>query len=279
MALEIYWGSGSGPSWRVLLALAIKNVPYESKLLSFSNREHKSPDMLAKNPRGKLPVLVDGDFVLYESLAILVYLERKHPSPPLFGDNAEDAGRIMRVVMEHESYGLAAISAFCRPLLFDRLDVQRDQVLLARSTARAPSSRVSKPSSPIARTSRRDRSPPPTCSCIRRSRRSSAPSESRGPRRSSTASARSRRCSLASRSGVRGSRRSTGTRPPIRPTGEPDAAARPPSIWSRERSASLTRYGLARGDPRRRAELSPRTPVGDLLARSVQTRSAFQSEG
>ena len=51
MALEIYWGSGSGPSWRVLLALAIKNLPYESHLLSFSKGEHKTPEMLAWNAR------------------------------------------------------------------------------------------------------------------------------------------------------------------------------------------------------------------------------------
>ncbi len=44
MALEVYWGSGSGPSWRVLLALAAKGVPFESKLLSFSKRENRTPE-------------------------------------------------------------------------------------------------------------------------------------------------------------------------------------------------------------------------------------------
>ena len=137
MALEIFWGSGSGPAWRVLLALAIKKVPYESRLLSFSNREHKSPELMAMNPRGRVPVLKDGDFTLYESLAILTYLDRKYPTPTLFGETAEDAGRIMRVIMEHQCYGLDAISAFARPLLFGRLDAQRDQVLLAIDGARA----------------------------------------------------------------------------------------------------------------------------------------------
>ena len=137
MALELYWGSGSGPSWRVQLALAIKKLPYESHLLSFSKGEHKAPEMLARNPRGKVPVLVDGDYVLHESLAILQYLDRKHPSPPLFGESPEEAGQILRVIMEHQCYGLEAISNFCRPLLFNRLDVQRDQVLLGIDGARA----------------------------------------------------------------------------------------------------------------------------------------------
>lgn len=137
MALEVFWGSGSGPAWRVLLALAVKKVPYTSHLLSFSNREHKSPEMVAMNPRGKVPIVRDGDFVLYESLAILTYLDRKYPSPALFGESPEDAGRILRAIMEHQCYGSDAISAFARPILFDRLDVQRDQCVLAVDGARA----------------------------------------------------------------------------------------------------------------------------------------------
>ncbi len=131
MALEVFWGSGSGPAWRVLLALAVKQVDYDSRLLSFSKGEHKTPEMLALSPRGKVPVLRDGAYVLCESLAILAYLDRKYPDPPLFGETPEQAGDIVRAVMEHECYGVSAISAFSRPLLFGKLDAQRDQVLLA----------------------------------------------------------------------------------------------------------------------------------------------------
>lgn len=137
MALEVFWGSGSGPAWRVLLALAVKKVPFTSHLLSFSKGEHKTPEMVAMNPRGKVPVVKDGDFVCYESLAILTYLDRKYPEVPLFGTTPEDAGRVMQAIMEHECYGLVAINAFSRPLLFNRLDVQRDQCVLAIDGARA----------------------------------------------------------------------------------------------------------------------------------------------
>jgi glutathione S-transferase len=142
MTIEVYWGSGSGPSWRVLLALAIKKIPFESHLLSFSKGEHKSPEMLAMNPRAKVPLLRDGAYVLSESLAIMTYLDRAHPTPPLFGETAEDAGNIMRVIMEHECYGIAATSAFFRPLLFGRLDTQRDQALLAIDGARIELARL-----------------------------------------------------------------------------------------------------------------------------------------
>jgi glutathione S-transferase len=125
MSIELYWGSGSVPAWRALVALAYKGVPYESRLLSFSKRETRTPEFLALNPRGKVPVLRDGAFVLNESLAILAYLDRKHPERPLFGRNAEETGQVWRFVMEHESLGGPAISAVTRPIQFGEPDAAK----------------------------------------------------------------------------------------------------------------------------------------------------------
>jgi glutathione S-transferase len=61
-----------GPAWR-------------SHHLQTALQEHKAPQMLAMNPRGRLPVLRDGDYVVFESLAVLYYLDLKYPQPPLFG--------------------------------------------------------------------------------------------------------------------------------------------------------------------------------------------------
>ena len=91
-------------SWRVLLALEYKRLPYTSHLLQFSKQEHKSPQMLALNFRGRVPVLKDGDYVVFESLAVLYYLDRKYPDPPLFGRTPEEAGVIMRVICEYQAY-------------------------------------------------------------------------------------------------------------------------------------------------------------------------------
>ena len=102
--LEIYWGAGSPYAWRVLLAAEIKRMPYESKLLEFSKGDLKTPTFLAMSPRGKVPVIRDGDFVLPESLAILAYLDRKQPDPPLFGRTPEEAGRIALAIADFESY-------------------------------------------------------------------------------------------------------------------------------------------------------------------------------
>ncbi|MDH3534252.1 MAG: glutathione S-transferase N-terminal domain-containing protein, partial [Gammaproteobacteria bacterium] len=71
MPYEIYWGSGNPYSWCVLLALEYKRLKYKSRLLEFSKREHLAPEILVMNPRGQLPILKDGDYVVYESIAIL----------------------------------------------------------------------------------------------------------------------------------------------------------------------------------------------------------------
>ena len=88
----------------MLLALEYKRLAYTSHLLQFSKQEHKSPQMLAMNFRGRVPVLKDGDYVVFESLAILYYLDRKYPDPPLFGRSPEEAGVIMRVICEYQAY-------------------------------------------------------------------------------------------------------------------------------------------------------------------------------
>jgi len=60
--------------------------------------------MLALNWRGKVPVIKDGEYVCFESLAILYYLDLKYPDPPIFGRTPEEAGTIMRVICEYEAY-------------------------------------------------------------------------------------------------------------------------------------------------------------------------------
>ncbi len=126
MSIELYWGSGSTPAWRVQLALALKNLPYTSHLLSFSQRDTRTPEFLALNPRGKVPTLKDGDVVLNESLAILAYLDRAYPEPPLFGRTAAETGDVWRLVMEYESHGSPTIGAVARPILFGTLATDVD---------------------------------------------------------------------------------------------------------------------------------------------------------
>lgn len=128
MAYTLYWGAGSPHSWRPLLALEAMGLEYESRLLEFSKNEHQSPDMIAKNPRGQLPVLSDGDISIYESIAILAYLDRKHPNTPLFGNTPEEAAYIWQRVFELENYLYQPILQIVRPVFFDDIEDNIDAI-------------------------------------------------------------------------------------------------------------------------------------------------------
>jgi glutathione S-transferase len=136
MAIELYWGSGSPFAWRVMLTLEVKGLTYESKLLEFSKGENKTPTYLRLNPRGKVPTLKDGDFVLYESLAIMSYLDRKYPTPPLFGDTPEETGLIWRVLAECESYVVTANNKIVRPIFFGQGLDKTEEIQQAAQTVR-----------------------------------------------------------------------------------------------------------------------------------------------
>jgi len=118
MDIELYWGGGSPFDRRVMPTLEVKGLNYESKLLEFSKGDHKTPAYLKLNPRGKVPTLKDGDFVLYESLAIMSYIDRKYPDPPLFGKTPEETGLIWRWLAECESYVVSAGDKLVRPIFF-----------------------------------------------------------------------------------------------------------------------------------------------------------------
>ena len=60
--------------------------------------------MLAMNFRGRLPVLRDDDYVVFESLAILYYLDRNTPSRRSSAAMPKEAGVIMRVICEYQAY-------------------------------------------------------------------------------------------------------------------------------------------------------------------------------
>lgn len=131
MALELWWGSGSPYSWRALLALEYKGLPYVSHLVNFAKQEHKSPELLAMNPRGRVPVLKDGDYVVFESLAIVHYLDRKYPERPLFGTTPEEAGTIARVIAEFEFYAEDHIMKIVYAILFQGAEERTDEVTRA----------------------------------------------------------------------------------------------------------------------------------------------------
>ena len=86
--LKLYGGARSRASI-VQWYLEELAVPYEFVMLDMQAGEHQQPEYLKINPMGKVPAIVDGDFQLWESGAILLYLADKYGKTPL---SAEERG-------------------------------------------------------------------------------------------------------------------------------------------------------------------------------------------
>lgn len=79
--LKLYGGARSRASI-VQWYLEELGVPYEFIMLDMQAGEHRQPTFLAINPIGKVPAIVDGDFQLWESGAIVFYLAQKYGNMP-----------------------------------------------------------------------------------------------------------------------------------------------------------------------------------------------------
>ncbi|XP_024964397.1 glutathione S-transferase zeta class-like [Cynara cardunculus var. scolymus] len=81
--LQLYSFSTSPPSFSVRIALNLKGLDYEYKAVNLFKGEQHRPEFLKINPIGFIPALMDGDMVLADSFAIILYLEEKYPQHPL----------------------------------------------------------------------------------------------------------------------------------------------------------------------------------------------------
>ena len=104
--IDFYYLSGSPFTWRVWLALEHKALQYKRIELSLERGDLKADSYLALNPRGKVPVLVDEDFSIYESSVILEYLEDKYPDvgANLFPQDIQSRTLSRRLINEIDCY-------------------------------------------------------------------------------------------------------------------------------------------------------------------------------
>jgi glutathione S-transferase len=99
---------------RARFALEEHGAAYEFVPVDLMSGEQRSPAYLALNPTGRVPTLVDGDFVLWESNAILEYVAALHPDKKLGGQSPRDTGEIARWIYmncAHLSPNIARIFA------------------------------------------------------------------------------------------------------------------------------------------------------------------------
>ena len=100
--IRLYDSATSPNCHRVKVVLEEKEIPYRMIPVDLKADEQKTSDFLRLNPYGKVPVIIDGQTVIYESCIINEYLEEKYPNRPLMPADFAKRARI-RILID---YGL-----------------------------------------------------------------------------------------------------------------------------------------------------------------------------
>lgn len=94
--LTLYGHELSGNSYKAKLLLSLLGLEYEWMKVDLLAGAHKQPEFLVLNPFGQVPVLVDGETVLADAQAILVYLARQYGGESWLPLDAEPMSRVIR---------------------------------------------------------------------------------------------------------------------------------------------------------------------------------------
>lgn len=116
MALELYVFPPSPRSFKVLAAATYLELDFRQHVVDFTRGEQRTPEYRALNPNGKAPVLKEGDFVLFESNAILQYLASMRPEKGLMPADPEQRAK----VVQWQFWDLAHWERAWVPVLFER---------------------------------------------------------------------------------------------------------------------------------------------------------------
>jgi len=93
------YGFGPTRSLRALWGLRELGLEFEFIPVNLQAGEHQKPEYLALNPAGKVPVLVDGELVIPESAAIVLYLAEKYPEKGLMPKSLAERAQVYRWIM------------------------------------------------------------------------------------------------------------------------------------------------------------------------------------
>lgn len=113
--MKLYTFPASPNSLKVTATAALLGIQMEQVIVDLGKREQLKPEFVALNPNSKIPTLVDGDFVLWESAAIMLYLAEKSGKGLLPSDFHERMQMHQWIAWELSHMGPA-----CGTLLFER---------------------------------------------------------------------------------------------------------------------------------------------------------------
>ena len=89
----------SSAAYRVRIALNLKGLAAEHRFVHLRRGEQRDPAYLELNPQGLVPTLMIGHRRLTQSLAIIEYLDEKHPNPPLLPPGPEDRAWVRSIAL------------------------------------------------------------------------------------------------------------------------------------------------------------------------------------
>lgn len=96
--MDLYSFFNSSTSYRVRIALALKGIDYRYLPVNIRTGEHRETAYVADvNPSASVPALVEGEFSLGQSLAIIDWLDTRHPEPRLIPADAALRARVLEV--------------------------------------------------------------------------------------------------------------------------------------------------------------------------------------
>ncbi|OQW46819.1 MAG: hypothetical protein A4S09_02620 [Proteobacteria bacterium SG_bin7] len=128
------YGSTRSSAGRCHVMLEECGLKYEALKLDMANKQNKSREYLTLNPNGKVPTLIDGDFVIWESIAINRYLAEKY-KPELLGSTIEE-----RALIEQWSvWSLVEFQPDLVTMLIQMVfvpEARRDHLIIEKANAR-----------------------------------------------------------------------------------------------------------------------------------------------
>ncbi len=92
--MKLYGFSRSSAAFRVRIAMNLKGISWEHINISLPDGDQFDNVYKNINPQGRVPTLVDGDRTLYQSMAIIEYLDETHPDPAFLPSEPETRARV-----------------------------------------------------------------------------------------------------------------------------------------------------------------------------------------
>src|SRR5665213_2847057 len=127
--MKLYTYFRSQASYRVRIALNLKGLARDDEFLHLEKGDQFRPDYKAINPQMVVPTLIDGDITLFQSLAILEYLEEKFPTPRLLPTDLEGRAWVRGFALINVADSHPLIVPRIRNYLTKTLGLSQEQML------------------------------------------------------------------------------------------------------------------------------------------------------